>query len=197
MSEIGTRLDALRAMFGDEGFLQNKGLSNEVGLYIFAYPPEEEMAVRAFVREIRAEYAGEQDKCRVIIYDLYEILLDICRERRILDRIGQMEKQRGQEFMRQQIQRIAPPQATSTCQPSFSRYATRPSLPPGYTLSAPFPLPRESSSTAPTAITRTITAAGSSFRREKHSIFISIPPDQPMRAAPGICTQEKKHGTIG
>ena len=97
MSEIGTRLDALRAMFGDEGFLQNKGLSNEVGLYIFAYPPEEEMAVRAFVR--------------VIIYDLYEILLDICRERRILDRIGQMEKQRGQEFMRQQIQRIAPPQA--------------------------------------------------------------------------------------
>ena len=35
MSEIGTRLDALRAMFGDEGFLQNKGLSNEVGLYIF------------------------------------------------------------------------------------------------------------------------------------------------------------------
>ena len=22
-------------------------------------------------------------------------------------------------------------------------------------------------------------------------------PDQPMRAAPGICTQEKKHGTIG
>lgn len=111
MSEIGTRLDALRAMFGDEGFLQNKGLSNEVGLYIFAYPPEEEMAVRAFVREIRAEYAGEQDKCRVIIYDLYEILLDICRERRILDRIGQMEKQRGQEFMRQQTQRIAPPQA--------------------------------------------------------------------------------------
>ena len=47
----------------------------------------------------------------MIFYDLYEILLDICRERRILDRIGQMEKQRGQEFMRQQIQRIAPPQA--------------------------------------------------------------------------------------
>ena len=94
-----------------KAFCKIKGYPNEVGLYIFAYPPEEEMAVRAFVREIRAEYAGEQDKCRVIIYDLYEILLDICRERRILDRIGQMEKQRGQEFMRQQIQRIAPPQA--------------------------------------------------------------------------------------
>ena len=36
MSEIGTRLDALRAMFGDEGFLQNKGLSQtRLGLYIF------------------------------------------------------------------------------------------------------------------------------------------------------------------
>ena len=111
MSGIESRLDALRAMFDDEGFLQNKGLSNEVGLYIFAYLPEEEMAVRAFVQDIRTEYTGKQSKCRVVFYDLYEILLDICRERRILDRIGQMEKQRGQEFMRQQIQRIAPPQA--------------------------------------------------------------------------------------
>ena len=111
MSEIRTRLDALRAMFDDEGFLRNQGLSNEVGLYIFAYPPEEEMAVRAFVGDVRAECTGETGKIRVIYRDLYEILLDICRERRILDRIGAMEKQRGQEFMRQQIQRIAPPQA--------------------------------------------------------------------------------------
>ncbi|MEI3405673.1 MAG: hypothetical protein V8Q79_03600 [Christensenellales bacterium] len=64
MSGIESRLDALRAMFDDEGFLQNKGLSNEVGLYIFAYLPEEEMAVRAFVQDIRTEYGQAEQMPR-------------------------------------------------------------------------------------------------------------------------------------
>ena len=38
MNGILTRLDALRAKLTDYDFLSNKGLSNEVGLYIFAYP---------------------------------------------------------------------------------------------------------------------------------------------------------------
>ena len=48
---------------------------------------------------------------RAISFDLYEILLDICRERRILERIPQMEAQRGGAFTLAQIQRIAPPEA--------------------------------------------------------------------------------------
>lgn len=110
MQDIMTRLDSLRRRLTDEAFLANRGLSNEVGLYVFAYPPNEEMAVRRFIDEIRRT-DGEQGQCRMIVYDLYAILLEICRERRILERIPQMEAQRGAEFMLKQIQRVAPPEA--------------------------------------------------------------------------------------
>lgn len=111
MKNIHARLDALREKFSDESFLSNRGLSNEVGLYIFAYHPDEEMIVRDFVQTLENQCANEHLPWRVRVFDLYEILLDICRERRILDRIPQMERQRGQEFILAQIQRIAPPQA--------------------------------------------------------------------------------------
>lgn len=109
MKSILTRLDELREKMTDEAFLANKGLSNEVGLYVFAYRPDEEMAVRHFLSELK-DTGKESGGYRAIVYDLYEILLDICRERRILERIPQMEAQRGAEFMLKQLQRVAPPE---------------------------------------------------------------------------------------
>ena len=53
------------------------------------------MPVRHFLHTISEEMNGEDGRGRAIVRDLYEILLEICRERRILDRIPQMEAQRG------------------------------------------------------------------------------------------------------
>lgn len=110
MENILSRLDALRDKMTDESFLSNKGLSNEVGLYVFAYPPCEEMTVRHFIQTMQNEDAA-CGTSHLKLYDLYEILLTICRERRILERIPQMEAQRGAGFVLQQIQRVAPPEA--------------------------------------------------------------------------------------
>lgn len=93
----------------DDTFLSNKGLSNEVGLYVFAYPPSQEMSVRCFIDMLSNN--GGRAPYRLIVYDLYDILLSICRERRVLERIAQMESQRGSAFIQAQIQRIAPPEA--------------------------------------------------------------------------------------
>lgn len=109
--DILARLDVLREKLNEDAFLSNKGLRNEVGLYVFAYQPDEEMSVRHFLNVISASMDGKNGKNRVVIFDLYEILMDICRDRRILERIPQMEKQRGAEFMLKQIQRVAPPEA--------------------------------------------------------------------------------------
>lgn len=95
MESIEARLDRVRLRFSDRAFLKNEGLSNEVGLYIFAYRPQEEMAVRVFIERISREYGGEQTACRVRAYDLYEFLLDICRERRILERIAPWRRSAG------------------------------------------------------------------------------------------------------
>ena len=107
MVELSARLDQLRSHLSDESFLRGKGLSNEVSIYIFAYHPADAIQVRFFVREVCTQQPG----CHIIHYDLYDILMDICRERRILDRIPQMEAQKGHNFIVSQIQRIAPPEA--------------------------------------------------------------------------------------
>lgn len=107
MSVILNRLDAFRIKIQESDFLENKGLSNEIGMYIFAYQPEDEIIVRHFLDELKEK----QQYPRIIIYDLYDILLDICRDRRILERIPAMEAQRGSTFMMGQIQRVATPEA--------------------------------------------------------------------------------------
>lgn len=107
MSMILSRLDAFREKIQDPDFLSNRGLSNEVGMYIFAYQPEDEMAVRQFLYEMKVK----QSYPRIIMYDLYDIMLDICRDRRILDRIPAMEVQRSSTFVMGQIQRVATPEA--------------------------------------------------------------------------------------
>lgn len=108
MPDIAERLCILQGSMANETFLSNAGLSNEVGLYVFAYHPNEEMIVRHFLQSLSQT---KNEKYHPIVYDLYDILLDICRERRILDRIAQMEALRGSDLILGQIQRIAPPEA--------------------------------------------------------------------------------------
>lgn len=107
---IEKRLDAARQRFENDSFLHNRGLSNEAALHIFQYSPKDEMIVRSFVSDIVKEFDGKEKPCRVIHFDLYDILLDICRERRILDRIPEMEEKRGSEFIRDQVKNVAKPE---------------------------------------------------------------------------------------
>lgn len=110
MRTIEQRLDAARKRFSDDDFLHNHGLGNEVALHIFQYHPKDEMIVRSFVADIKKDFDGKETSCRVIHFDLYDILLDICRERRILDRIAEMEQKRGSDFICEQIKNVAKPE---------------------------------------------------------------------------------------
>lgn len=104
---IAARMERFEALCAEENFLGNKGLSNEVGLYIFAYPPREEMTVRRLVEALCARHTGK-DGFRLLRFDLYELLMEICEGKRVLDRMSAMEAQRGQDFLCAQIQRLAP-----------------------------------------------------------------------------------------
>ena len=55
MDNLTERLDALRQKLQESDFLQRKGLSNEVGIWIFQYNAADEMAVRHFTRQIAAD----------------------------------------------------------------------------------------------------------------------------------------------
>ena len=101
-------LDKIVDRMSDEAFLGNKGLSNEVGIHVFCYPPADEMVVRRYFEDLKKR---EGLPFRLIERDLFKILLEICEERRILSRIPDMEERKGKEVLATQLQKVATPEA--------------------------------------------------------------------------------------
>lgn len=101
MAKISERLDNLKSLIQDPDFLEGKGLINEVNIRIFCYDPKEEMVVRHFTEQLK----NESLRCRVIQYDMYEVFLDILRDKRILDKVEALEEKRGKDFIKKQFDR--------------------------------------------------------------------------------------------
>lgn len=91
------RLDRVEAIIRKPAFRQNKGLGNEVGYYIFDYPPECEMQVRTRVEYIRKKFEGSNDGFRVVVFDLYDIMIDILTQKGYLEKCYEFEQKRGFE----------------------------------------------------------------------------------------------------
>ena len=102
MTKLSERLDNLKELIQERDFLDGKGLSNEVNIRIFCYDPKEEMTVRHFVEQLTTESL----RCNVIHYDLYEVFLDILRDKRILDKISAQEEKKGKVFLKKQLDKI-------------------------------------------------------------------------------------------
>lgn len=101
MGNVKERLDKIKEMMQEKDFLEGKGLSNEVNIRIFCYDPKEEMIIRHFINKIEDETLD----CHVIHYDLYEVFLDICKDKRILDRIPALEEKKGKDSLKKQLEK--------------------------------------------------------------------------------------------
>ena len=108
MESIIDRLKALPEHLSDKAFLKNEGLSNEVGIHIFCYDPSQHPIVERFFEDL---IQNPTTGFRLVECNLYKILLEICEEKRILAQIPRMEQQRGKEFILNQLQKIATPEA--------------------------------------------------------------------------------------
>ncbi len=100
MSEFEERLDKVRALVQDPEFLEGKGLSNEVNIRIFCYEPENEMAVRHFVDQLRTDRSLN---CHLKICNLYQIFLSVCDDMELTDEIPDMEETDGGEYLLEQL----------------------------------------------------------------------------------------------
>ena len=88
MNTLEERLDKAEAMIKKPSFRKNKGLGNEVGYYIFDYPPEQELLVRERVEYIRKKNEQSDDEYRIVVFDLYEIIIEILNLRKRGDLTG-------------------------------------------------------------------------------------------------------------
>ena len=100
MNDLKQKLDKLRAFIQEPEFLEGKGLSNEVNIRIFCYAPEDEMAVKHFLRQITAD---ANLSCRLMECNLYQTFLKCCEDMDILDGIFEMEEADGSACLLEQL----------------------------------------------------------------------------------------------
>lgn len=103
MKTLEERLDQAEAMIQTTSFRENKGLGNEVGYYIFDYPPEQELYIRNWVDYIRQKNESSGDDYRIIVFDLYDIVIDILIQKGYLEKCYQFEKTKGFERVSKSI----------------------------------------------------------------------------------------------
>jgi hypothetical protein len=105
--EFEARSQALRERLGDRDFLRGKGLGNEVAIFMFCYDPALELRARELFSRLKAD---ESLPCRIVEKNLYDVMLERLREKRLLDRMADYERRRGREGVERQIRRICTPE---------------------------------------------------------------------------------------
>ncbi|TDP83775.1 uncharacterized protein DUF1788 [Aquabacterium commune] len=95
---LAERLNLILDRITSEEFLQNQGLGNEIGFWIFDYPPECELDVRAFLDGTVLPALGKRvPTIRAQRIDLFKLILELLEERGLLDKVIQMQLDKGND----------------------------------------------------------------------------------------------------
>ena len=94
--DLDERLNQILPRLTSPDVLANKGFGGEIGFWIFEYPPEDEMAVRAFLQNaVLPALARHQPTIRVTAINLFELVIGLLEERRLLDKVIEMQRTEG------------------------------------------------------------------------------------------------------
>jgi hypothetical protein len=89
---LDDRLNQIIARLEEPSFLANQGIGNEIGFYVFDYPPEDEIKVREHVALIRRHFE-KAGTIRIVEINLFDVLLDILKGKKVIDKVLLSEKQ--------------------------------------------------------------------------------------------------------
>ena len=93
--DLENRLKQLEDKIKLPNFRKNKGLGNEVGYYVFDYPAEQELMVRERINYLKSKYENYNHDFQLVVFDLYDIIMDILIQEGFLDLCMEFEKTKG------------------------------------------------------------------------------------------------------
>ncbi|MHB1944283.1 MAG: DUF1788 domain-containing protein [Metallibacterium sp.] len=92
------RLNRILPRITSADFLANKGLGNEIGFWVFDYPPEQEMAMRGFIADILLPgLAKRQPSLRPAVVNLFELIVNLLEDRKLYDRVLSIQADKGND----------------------------------------------------------------------------------------------------
>ena len=77
------------------------GRANEVNYWVFDYPPEKELEVRERVEYLKNKNDRGDDDFELVVFDLYDIIIDFLEKKNFMEKCYDFEKKRGIEAYRQ------------------------------------------------------------------------------------------------
>ena len=95
MLSTQARLEQAEKMIKEPSFRENKGLGNEVGYYVFDYPAKDELAVREWVYYWLYKNNTLVDGFKLVVFDLYDIMIDMLEQEDFLEQCFKFEKRYG------------------------------------------------------------------------------------------------------
>ena len=97
MISFKSRLDKILSRLVSDEFLNNTGLGNEIGFYIFDYPPEYEMEMRDHIQFILRQLPKKKPGLNFKHINLFDLIISYLKKRKLLDRVLQIQKQKGDQ----------------------------------------------------------------------------------------------------
>lgn len=104
------RLNQILPKITSDDFLSGRGLGKEIAFFIFDYPAESELRVRQHVEFLLEHIPKHRPKLRVAHVNLFDLVIDHLRERKLLDKTIELERSKGAEFVLRQLERILHPE---------------------------------------------------------------------------------------
>ena len=90
------RLNQILPRLVSPDVLSNQGAGGEIGFWIFDYPPEEEMAMRAWLADVIESGLRKQvPAVRFQTVDLFQLVVDLLDERKLFDKACEMQANKG------------------------------------------------------------------------------------------------------
>lgn len=104
--DIQDKLNRIEERINQPEFMKTSGAANEIGYYVFDYNPQHELSVRAKVYDLVERYSDRQMSFAIKEFDLFEVFLDLLREKGYLERSYKFEEDRGFAYMQEAVTRM-------------------------------------------------------------------------------------------
>lgn len=99
----------IKAVLSSDRFLRMEGLGNEVPFFIWAYPPGRELEAAAAEVRIR-KHLQTVKGLSILEIDLYDLALGLLEERKVLDRLIDLEPKRSKDSFQRDLQKMLDPE---------------------------------------------------------------------------------------
>ena len=120
VNDLDERLNKILEKVTSDDFLGGQGLGNEVPFYAFDYPPQDEMQVREHVRFLEGAISKRRPELKVAFINLFELLLEMLNNRKLLDKSIDLQAQKGDEALQKALK--APLDAGKVAKELVDRY---------------------------------------------------------------------------